>query len=167
MKWQRRSLLPGQPLWLPHPPPGPLGVFPEAGRLTRSQWPWRSCRRGSLRSELSQSFQRFLPSGAADSSSQGGPSPGGASEVPWALNCLRWSVAASSSQWFSEGLSTGVPGPQHSLPFSLARLAHGGCPRVGSPGLLFPTRCVFKIKAGTQAVQGPDPPPRQGSRTQH
>lgn len=34
--------------------------------------------------------------------------------MPWALTCLRWSGAASSSHWFSDEVSMGSPGPRHS-----------------------------------------------------
>lgn len=49
------------------------------------------------------------------------------------------------------------------MPSSSMRLPWGWVSTRGPPGLLFPTHCVFKIKAGSQAMQGPDLLPRQGS----
>lgn len=124
-------------------------------------------RRGSVRSEPSRHFPafscfqqgRFRP-GAAE------PRKGRLSARGPAQPCVRWSGAAFLPGCFPRGAhrpakasALSFPAPRY-LPRSLG-------PRVGPPGLLFPKLCVFKIKAGSQAGQGPDPPLRQGSQTQH
>lgn len=167
LRWKRHLQLPSRPHMLLLQSPRLAGVLPRAAAWSRGVCgPGRTGAAGSVRFERSRSFQRFLPRGGVDFLRQGELRLGRAALAHRVQTCLQLRGAASSSRQFSEVCPRSGLHP-NPLPSSSMRLSEVLCPHVGPPGLLFPTRCGFKIKAGSQAVKGPDPPLLQGSRTQH